>query len=245
MTKAGFIRSILNTPTMDPKQIEKHTHKENEPSLMAETSTVDTIHTSYDPLVQSMAIEEQDNDLPTINEIDTEEPIMAMKAQSDPDTMYHHQAMRQPDHDKFTAAMDKEIADQMANGNFILVSKTSVPKGATVLNAVWQMKRKRDIRTGEIIKYKARLNIDDSLMVKGRDYELTYAPVATWNAIRLALTLILLNQWHTVQLDYVLAFPQAPIDTELYMQIPVGMKVPQGNREDYVLQLKHNIYGQK
>ena len=54
-----------------------------------------------------------------------------------------------------------------------------------------------------------------------------------------------MNRWHTVQLDYVLAFPQAPIDTELYMKIPVGMKVPKGNREDYVLQLKRNVYGQK
>ena len=96
-----------------------------------------------------------------------------MKAQSDPDTMYHHQAMREPDHKHFIAAMDKEIADQMANGNFVLLPRSSLPNGATVLNAVWQMKRKRDIRTGKIVKYKARLNIDGSRMVKGRDYDLT------------------------------------------------------------------------
>ena len=118
-------------------------------------------------------------------------------------------------------------------------------KGATILNAVWQMKRKRDIRTGTITKYKARLNIDGSRMVKGKDYDLTYAPVATWNAIRLVLSMILLNKWYTVQLDYVLAFPQAPINRELYMRVPVGMTVPHGKHEDYVLQLKRNVYGQK
>ena len=101
--------------------------------------------------------------------------------------MYHHQTMRESDHQQFTAAIDKEIADQMANGNFILIPKSSLPKGATVLNTVWQMKRKRDIRTGKIIKYKARSNIDGSCMVKGSDYDLTYAPVATWNTIRLVL----------------------------------------------------------
>ena len=42
---------------------------------------------------------------------------MAMKAQLYPDSIYHHQAMRQPDHDKFSAAMDKEIADQLTNEN--------------------------------------------------------------------------------------------------------------------------------
>ena len=106
-----------------------------------------------------------------------------MKAQSDPDTMYHPQAMREPDHQKFSDAMAKEMLDQMANGNFILLPQSSIPKDATILNAVWQMKRKRDIRTGTITKYKARLNIDGSRMVKGKDYDLTYAPVATWNAI--------------------------------------------------------------
>ena len=140
--------------------------------------------------------------------------------------------------------MEKEIKDQMENINFILLHKSKVPQGATILNAVWQMKRKRDIRTGQITKYKARLNIDGLRMVKGRDYDLMYAPVATWNAIRLVLTMVLLNQWHTVQLDYVLAFIQAPINRELYMRIPTGMQVPNGNKSDYVLQLKRNIYGQ-
>ena len=32
--------------------------------------------------------------------------------------------------------MEKEIADQMANGNFILLSKSSIPREATVLNSM-------------------------------------------------------------------------------------------------------------
>ena len=35
--------------------------------------------------------------------------ILAMKAASDPDTIYFHKAMRMPDTDKFIAAMEKEI----------------------------------------------------------------------------------------------------------------------------------------
>jgi len=33
---------------------------------------------------------------------------MAFKASTDPDTMYYHQAMREPDKDKFQEAIKKE-----------------------------------------------------------------------------------------------------------------------------------------
>ena len=176
---------------------------------------------------------------------DTATNLIAMKAQCDPDTMYHHQAMKEPDSDLFRQAMVKEVRDQMDNKNFDIVLRSSVPKGATILPAVWQMKRKRDIKTGTIKKYKARLNIDGSRMQKGKDFDLTYAPVATWNAIRLVLALVLINGWCTVQLDYVLAFPQAPIERQLYMTMPKGMKIVKGDPKDYVLKIKRNIYGQK
>ena len=54
-----------------------------------------------------------------------EEPngLLAMKASADPDMMYHHQAMREPDRDEFKKAMQKEIDDQMENGNFIIMKK--------------------------------------------------------------------------------------------------------------------------
>ena len=39
-------------------------------------------------------------------------------ADSDPDTMYHHQAMQQPDREQFRKAMQKEMDEQMADGNF-------------------------------------------------------------------------------------------------------------------------------
>ena len=48
-------------------------------------------------------------------------PLHAFKATSDPDTMYHHQAMRQPDSAEFCKAMMKEVNNQMANGNFEVI----------------------------------------------------------------------------------------------------------------------------
>jgi Reverse transcriptase (RNA-dependent DNA polymerase). len=145
---------------------------------------------------------------------------LAMKASADPDTMYHHQAMREPDKDEFKKAMQKEIDDQLENGNFEIIKREEVPEGATILPAVWQMKRKRDILSRQVKKWKARLNVDGLRMKKGVHYDQTYAPVASWSSIRTLLALTAIHNWHTVQLDYVLAFPQAPVEEEIYMEIP-------------------------
>lgn len=107
------------------------------------------------------------------------------------------------------------------------------------------MRRKRDIKTRAIKKYKARLNVDGSRMKHGVDYDDTYAPVAKWSTIRLILSLAAIHNWHTRQLDYVLAFPQAPVERELYMEIPKGFEIEQGKSEDYLLKIQRNIYGQK
>jgi len=69
--------------------------------------------------------------------------------------------------------------------------------------------------TRQIKKYKARLNLDGSKMKQGQHYDQTYAPVATWNSIRTMLILAAYDGWYTRQIDYVLAFPQAPIDREI------------------------------
>ena len=174
-----------------------------------------------------------------------QDPLQVFKATSDPDTMYMHEAMRQKDANEFRKAMQKEWDDQLNNGNFTVVHRSEVPEGATVLPAVWQMKRKRDIRTRKIKKYKARLNLDGSRMQYGKHYDQTYAPVAKWNSIRTLLTVSALFGWHTRQIDYVLAFPQAPIEREIYMKIPAGFTVKEGRNADYVLKLHRNVYGGK
>ncbi len=172
-------------------------------------------------------------------------PIQAYKATTDPDTMCMHEAMREPDADRFREAMQKEMDDQLANGNFSLIKQTKVPKGCIILPAVWQMKWKRDIKTHEIKKYKARLNIDGSKMKPGEHYDQTYAPVASWTSVRLLLALASIHGWHTTQIDCVLAFPQAPVERDIYMEIPKGFDLDRANQKQYVLQIHQNIYGQK
>lgn len=176
---------------------------------------------------------------------DTRGPVYAYQSTSDPDTMYLHQAMKAEDREQFLQAMDKEVEDQMENGNFKIIPMSDVPKGKLILPAVWQMKRKRDIRTREIKKWKARLNIDGSRMKEGEHYDLTYAPVASWNSIRTLMILAIKNGWHTVQLDYIQAFPQAPVERELYMRVPKGYNIKNGDDKEYALRVEKNVYGQK
>jgi hypothetical protein len=45
------------------------------------------------------------------------------------------------------------------------------------------MKRKQNIRTREVKKYKARLNIDGSHMKNGIHFDESYAPVVEWNLL--------------------------------------------------------------
>ena len=83
-------------------------------------------------------------------------PLLAFKAtNSDPDTMYHHQAMHQPDRPQFIGAMQKEMDSQLQDGNFEIVHRSKIPSGTKVFLAVWQMRRKRDIATQQIKKWKA------------------------------------------------------------------------------------------
>ena len=42
-----------------------------------------------------------------------------------------------------------------------------------------------------------------------------------------------------------LAFPQAPVEREIYMKIPKGFDIEGGSTKDYVLRVNKNVYGQK
>lgn len=181
-----------------------------------------------------------------VNDNDIDDEIVAYAASKDPDTMYLHQAMQEPDKEKFLEAMHKEVQGQINNGNFTLVHIKDVPTNASILPAVWAMKRKRRIETGEVYKWKARLNIDGSKQTKGINYWDTYAPVASWAIIQLLIIMIITKNWKVRQIDYVQAYTQADAETDLlYMKIPKGYTIEGADVNDYVLAIKKNIYGQK
>ena len=160
--------------------------------------------------------------------------------------MYLHEAIKLPDQVQFLQAMQKEVQYQRKNDNFLIISRKDIPEDSLILLVVWQMKRKRDIKTRKFIKYKSRLNLDGSRMRKGEHYEESYSPMAKWNSIETVLILPALNKWHSKQIDHVHVFPQSLIDREIYMKIKKGFNLGKYiDPNEYVLQIHRNVYGKK
>ena len=171
-------------------------------------------------------------------QVQTRAPHTSLNA--DPDAVHLWQAMKEPDADKFREAMQIEIDDRMKGGHWIVVPKDTVPKSCTILPAVWQMKWKRCISTREVYKWKARINIDGSKQIYGLHYDEMYTPVVTWPTVWYFLIQALIKGRRTKQLDFVLAYTQADVERDLYMEIPKGIHiadVPREHQLKYVLKL--------
>ncbi|KAL7525296.1 hypothetical protein ACHAWF_001294, partial [Thalassiosira exigua] len=107
------------------------------------------------------------------------------------------------------------------------------------------MRCKRDLVTNEIKKNKARLKVHGGKQTYGINYFETYAPIVTWFAIRLMIVFGITSSWTLKQIDFVMAYTLAPIECDLYMDLPHGILVKGASAKDYALKCLANVYGQK
>lgn len=77
------------------------------------------------------------------------------------------------------------------------------------------------------------------------NYWETYSPVVTWAVIRILLVLVLMYNWYTTQIDFILAYPQADVECDIYMKIPKDFVIDGHTRKTHALKLLKNVYGQK
>ncbi len=161
------------------------------------------------------------------------------------DIMYFQQALQQPDVEHFIKAVIKEVNGHVDNGHWVLVKQDMVPDDVQIVPSVWSMCRKRGLTRSEIKSHKARLNLHGGKQVYGMNYFKTYTPVVTWFTIRLMRVFSIMFCWPLCQVDFVMAYPQAPIKTDIYMELPQGVQVVTGISKDHVLKLLKSIYGQK
>ena len=145
---------------------------------------------------------------------------MAFAATTNPDILYWDQAMKAPDRDKFIEAVRIELDGHEKMGNYEPIPLSEVPTGTKLLDMVWSMRLKRKIKTQEVYKWKAQLNVHGGQQVHGVHYWDTYAPVVTWQTVRLFWILSLILGWQSCQLDFVMAYPQAPAEMPLFMRLP-------------------------
>ena len=54
------------------------------------------------------------------------------------------------------------------------------------------------------------------------DYWETYASVVNWISVQFLLAIAVIHGLKTKAIDFVLAFPQADLDRDVYMELPYG-----------------------
>ena len=173
------------------------------------------------------------------------ETPMAFAATDNPDILYWDQAMKAHDRDKFIEAVRIDLDGHKKMGNYKPIPLNKVPAGTKLLDMVWSMRRKRRIKTQEVYKWKARLSMHGGQQVHGAHYWDTYAPVVTWQTVHLFLILSLILGWQSRQLDFLMAYPQAPAEMPLYMCLPQGFRCDGMSQKTHALKLVRNVYGQK
>jgi uncharacterized membrane protein len=107
------------------------------------------------------------------------------------------------------------------------------------------MKCKRDIKTQQVYKHKGKAQRSRWQTSVWWELFRTFALVVTWFLIQLFLVLSILNKWHTRQVDFVLAYTQADIEFNMYMELPAGIETKYGNGKTHILKLLKNLYSQK
>ena len=161
-----------------------------------------------------------------------------------PDAMPLDMAMQQPDHDKFIHAMACELEQHRELKHWKIIHKSQVLKNAKPIPMVWTLRCKRD-PAGEILKWKACLCTRGHRQVFGDTYWTTFAPVVSWTTVRCVFIMALLLGWHMRSIDFIMAYTQADVKTDIFMQLPAGTTIQGVDPDKHLLKLQKNLYGLK
>ena len=151
----------------------------------------------------------------------------------------YRQAMESPEAGKWSDAMDKEMNSCEAAGTWKRVRRADLPAGANVIPCKWVYKVKND-ETDTVTEHKARLTPKGFKQQKGVDYKEVFARTGMYKTMRVGLALTAAWGHELDQMDVPSAFLNAPIEEELYMEMPEGYQ-----EDGIVLKLEKALYGLK
>jgi len=120
----------------------------------------------------------------------------------------------------------------------------SLPVGFSPLDTKLVLRRKQSERVGEERVYKARLCGKGYKQIFGVDYFETFSPVATYDALRVFLILMVAMDYEIDCVDVITAFLLAPLKEEVYIKIPDGYP-NKHKHKGKVLRLLKSLYGLK
>ena len=147
--------------------------------------------------------------------------------------------LKQDDILKFMEAILVEIEAHNSRNHWIPVPRSSLAPGIKTIILIWYFKCKC-IPNGRISKYKARLCAHGGMQRGGIDYWETYSPVVYWISVRLLFSLTQILKLESRSINFVLDFPHAELDEDIYMEAPYGFDF-EGARTN-VLKLNKSIY---
>ena len=117
--------------------------------------------------------------------------------------------------------------------------RSKIPKDRRLIGCKWVFKIKNDGR------HRARLCAMGYTQVAGLDFTDNFAPVINDVAFRIAIVLMLVNNWEADIVDIETAFLYGNLEKEIFMKISEGMDVVLEEKygEDDCLLLLQTIYG--
>ncbi|CAI7910209.1 unnamed protein product, partial [Closterium sp. NIES-53] len=138
--------------------------------------------------------------------------------------------------EKWREAMDKELK-ALQERNTWKVVPIEVARNKTILTGKWvfRVKTKAD---GTIDKFKARLVVRGFDQEQGRDFTETFAPVSRHTSLRILLVIAAMNRKKLQQIDVTNAFLYAPVDAEIFVELPHGSNAG----PNQVCQLEKSLY---
>jgi hypothetical protein len=98
-----------------------------------------------------------------------------------------------------------------------------------------------------VVRYKARLVAQGFTQRPGIDYNETYSPVMSGTTFRYLISLAAGLNLKMQMMDVVTAYLYGSLDSEIYMKVPDGLRVPdaKSNRNMYNVKLQRALYGLK
>nr|GEU90436.1 retrovirus-related Pol polyprotein from transposon TNT 1-94 [Tanacetum cinerariifolium] len=150
------------------------------------------------------------------------------------------------DWNKWNEAMQAELNSlnkQMVFGRNVLTPRVVKPVGYR-----WVFIRKRN-ENDEVIRYKARLVAQGFSQRPWINYEETYSPVMDAITFCYLISLTVSENLDMRLMDVVTAYLYGSLDSDIYMKIPEGFKMPEAlsakPKDMYSVKLQRSLYGLK
>ena len=110
----------------------------------------------------------------------------------------------------------------------------------------WVFVQKRNEKN-EVVRYKARLVAQGFSQRPGIDYDETYSPMMDMITFRFLISLVIFEKLEMRLMDIVMAYLYGSLDSDIYMKIPEGFKLPDActPRNLFSIKLQRSLYGLK